>query len=245
MAINCRLQRQSEKGLQEVEIISNSYSMNNKIWEVLSKLGEQANKERQGESIVHPEDKMLAITTDTGMFFNIILKAMQARRILEIGTSTGYSTLWFADAVKQNNHNKTETEKSIITIDENPSKIQRASENFYEAGVKDIIEIREGQAMHILSEMLKDYQNKSGNKKVGGLFDFVFLDADKENCIDYFELTLPMLRVGGIIAADNMLHPESSMLEMTKYGNYVKSKSNVQSVTVSVGNGEEITIKIS
>jgi len=221
------------------------YSMNNKIRKVLSKLGEQANKERRGEVMVLPEDRMLAITVDTGMFFNIMLKAMQARRILEIGTSTGYSTLWFADAVKQNNHNNTETEKPIITIDENHSKIQRASENFDEAGVKDIIEIREGQAKHILSEMLKDYQNKSGNKKVGSLFDFVFIDADKENCIDYFELTVPMLRVGGIIAADNMLYPESFVLEMTKYGNYVKNKSNVQSVTVPVGNGEEITIKIS
>lgn len=219
--------------------------MNNKIRKVLSKLGEKANKERWREAMVLPEDRMLAITADTGMFFNIMLKAMQARRILEIGTSTGYSTLWFADAVKQNNHNNTETEKPIITIDENHSKIQRASENFDEAGVKDIIEIREGQAKHILSEMLKDYQNKSGNKKVGSLFDFVFLDADKENCIDYFELTVPMLRVGGIIAADNMLYPESFVLEMTKYGNYVKNKSNVQSVTVPVGNGEEITIKIS
>ncbi len=219
--------------------------MNNKIWKVLSKLGEQANKERWGEVMAPPEDRMLAITADTGMFFNIMLKAMQARRILEIGTSTGYSTLWFADAVKQNNHNRTETEKPIITIDEDLSKIQRASENFDEAGVKDIIEIREGQAKHVLSGMLKDYQNKSGNKKVGSLFDFVFLDADKENGIDYFELTLPMLRVGGIIAADNMLHPESSIPEMTKYGNYVKKKPNVQSVTVPVGNGEEITIKIS
>jgi len=219
--------------------------MNNKIWKVLSKLGEQANKERWGEVMAPPEDRMLAITADTGMFFNIMLKAMQARRILEIGTSTGYSTLWFADAVKQSNHNNTETEKPIITIDENHSKIQRASENFDEAGVKDIIEIREGQAKQILSEMLKDYQNKSGNKRVGSLFDFVFLDADKENCIDYFELTVPMLRVGGIIAADNMLYPESFVLEMTKYGNYVKNKSNVQSVTVPVGNGEEITIKIS
>ena len=218
--------------------------MNEKIWKVLTRLGEQANKERWGEAIVLPEDRMLAITADTGMFFNIMLKAMQARRILEVGTSTGYSTLWFADAVKQNNQNNTETQKPIITIEENPSKIERARKNFDEAGVNDIIEIREGQAKDILSKMLKDYQNNSGNKNIVGLFDFVFLDADKENCIDYFELILPMLRVGGVVAADNMLHPESSIPEMTKYGTYVKNKSGVQSVTVPVGNGEEITIKI-
>jgi len=223
----------------------NSYSINEKIWKVLFRLGEQADIERFEDKLVPDEDRMLAITADTGMFFNIMLKAMKARRILEIGTSTGYSTLWFADAVMQNNLEYTKTGKPIITIDDNPSKVERARKHFDEAGVKEIIEIREGLAKHILSEMLKDYQNKSDNKKVGSLFDFVFLDADKENCIDYFELTLPMLRVGGIIAADNMLHPESSIPEMTKYGNYVKNKSNVQSVTLPVGNGEEITIKIS
>lgn len=244
MVTSYRLQRQSEKGLQEVEIISNGYFMNYKIWKVLSKLGEQVNKERRGEVMVLPEDRMLAITADTGMFFNIMLKAIQARRILEIGTSTGYSTLWFADAVKQNNHNNTETKKPIITIDENPSKVERARKHFDEAGVKEIIEIREGMAKSILSKMVKDYQNNN-NKNEAGLFDFIFIDADKENAIDYFELTLPMVRIGGIIAADNMLHPESCVQEMTKYGNYVKNKPNVQSVTVPIGNGEEITIKIS
>ena len=222
----------------------NSYSINEKIWKVLFRLGEQADLERFEDILVLAEDRMLAITADTGMFFNIMLKAMKARRILEIGTSTGYSTLWFADAVMQNNLEYTKTEKPIITIDENPSKVERARKHFDEAGVKEIIEIREGMAKSILSRMVKYYQNNN-NKNEAGLFDFIFIDADKENAIDYFELTLPMLRVGGIIAADNMLHPESCVQEMTKYGNYVKNKPNVQSVTVPIGNGEEITIKIS
>ncbi len=214
--------------------------MDSKIWKVLSKLEEQANLERSDESTVTHDERMLAITTDTGMFFNIILRAMKARKILEIGTSAGYSTLWFADAIKQNNPSDT-TRKPIITIDENPSKVQRANKNFTQAGVKEIIEIREGQAKSILSKMLKDQNNKNDND----LFDFVFIDADKENTIDYFDMCLSMIRVGGIIAVDNMLLPEHFASEMRKYANYVRTKPNVQTVTVPIGNGEEITIKTS
>lgn len=215
--------------------------MNKKILDVLSRLDEEANKERSGDVAVDPDERMLAITSDTSMFFNIILKSIRAKRVLEVGTSTGYSTLWFADAIKYNDPNN--EDKHIITIEENPSKIKRARKNFEDAGVSDIIDIRDGQAGDILRSMLKEYQNSIKKEEVKP-FDFIFLDADKENCIDYFELTLPMLRVGGIIAADNILHPESCVPEMTRYAEYVKKKSNVQSVTVPIGNGEEITIKI-
>ena len=71
------------------------------INKILTRLGEQSKRERSGEIKVLPEDEMLAITPDTGMFFKILLSAMHARRILEIGTSVGYSTLWFAEAMIQ------------------------------------------------------------------------------------------------------------------------------------------------
>ena len=209
--------------------------------DLLSKLDIAANKERAGEVTMDRNERMLAITSDTGMFFNIILKSINAKRVLEIGTSTGYSTLWFADAIKYNDPNN--EDGHIITIEENPSKIKRARKNFEDAGVTDIIDMRQGKAGDLLRSMLKEYQN-SIKKEKAKQFDFIFLDADKENCIDYFELTLPMLKVGGMIAADNILHPESCVPEMTKYSEYVKKMRNVQSVTVPIGNGEEITIKI-
>ncbi|MBI3841666.1 MAG: O-methyltransferase [Thaumarchaeota archaeon] len=215
--------------------------MNSKIADVLTKLDIDANKERVGKVTVDSNERMLAITSDTGMFFNIILKSIRAKRVLEVGTSTGYSTLWFADAIKYNDPSN--EDNNIITIEENPSKIKRARKNFEDADVNHIIEIREGKAGDLLRSMLKEYQNLTKKEKVEP-FDFIFLDADKENCIDYFELTLPMLKVGGIIAADNILHPESCVPEMTRYAEYVKKKSNVQSVTVPIGNGEEVTIKI-
>jgi predicted O-methyltransferase YrrM len=183
---------------------------------------------------------MLAITSDTGTFFNITLKAMRAKRILEIGTSYGYSTLWFAEALMQINEvSNTRPEKSIITIEMDHSKVERANKNFDEAGIKNIIDLKEGQADDVLSEISKNYL-KDGDR----LFDFVFFDADKENLRHYFDIVLPMVRVGGIIATDNMLYPEEYRSMMTNYTNYIKNKPNIQSMMIPIGNGEELTIKL-
>lgn len=217
--------------------------MDTRILRVLSRLEDQSNLERLEH--VPSENMLLAITSDTGMLFNIMLKAMRANKILEIGTSAGYSTLWFADAVLQNNTiNKSEIEKRIITIEMNHSKVGIANKNFYDAGVNEIIDIIEGRAKEVLSRLLSNYQNNICINNTDNLFDFVFIDADKENLMDYFDLIIPMVKIGGIIATDNMLYPENYRPQMTKYANYVRNKNNIESVTVPVGNGEEITIKL-
>jgi predicted O-methyltransferase YrrM len=188
---------------------------------------------------------MLAITPDTGMFFNIILGAMRAQRTLEIGTSVGYSTLWLADAMIQNGMAKTEgAMKPITTVDINHSKIERAIKNFDEAEVRGLIDVLEGDARDVLHELSKYFEGKNHVKETDGLFDFVFFDADKEHLREYFDLVLPMLRIGGIIATDNMLYPEVYRPLMSEYANYVRSRPSVESVMVPIGNGEEITIKI-
>ena len=219
---------------------------NTKISKVLSRLEEQSKRERSGEVVIPRPEMMLAITLDTGMFFNITLKAMRAKRILEIGTSCGYSTLWFAEALMQiSEMSNTRQEKTIITIEMDHSKIERANKNFDEAGVKDLIDLKEGQADDILSAISKNYHNENYLKNGNRLFDFVFFDADKENLRYYFDLVLPMLRVGGIIATDNMLYPEEYRPMMIDYTNYIKNKPNIESVMVPIGNGEELTIKLS
>jgi caffeoyl-CoA O-methyltransferase len=218
---------------------------NTKISKVLSRLEEQSKRERSGKVVIPRPEMMLAITLDTGMFFNITLKAMRAKRILEIGTSCGYSTLWFAEALMQiSEMSNTRQEKTIITIEMDHSKIERANKNFDEAGVKDLIDLKEGQADDILSEISKNYDNENYLNNGNRLFDFVFFDADKENLRYYFDLVLPMLRVGGIIATDNMLYPEEYRPMMIDYTNYIKNKPNIESVMVPIGNGEELTIKL-
>jgi caffeoyl-CoA O-methyltransferase len=199
--------------------------VDSKVLSVISRLNMQSNRERSGRVKVAPDQEMLAITADTGIFFSVLLKAIKARRILEVGTSAGFSTLWFADAMGKDHSTR------VITIEMNPQKVERALKNFKEAGVDKIIEIKQGIALDLL-------------RKLKGKFDFVFLDADKENIIRYFDIVLPMVRIGGIIAADNMLYPGHFRPAMRKYARHVHTKPNIQSVTVPIGMGEEITIKL-
>ena len=199
--------------------------MDSKVLKVIARLNRQSNRERSGKAKVAPDQQMLAITADTGIFFSVLLRAIKARCILEVGTSAGYSTLWFADAMGRSHSTR------IITIEMNPQKVEWALNNFKEAGLDKMIEIKQGIALDLL-------------RKLKGKFDFVFLDADKENIIRYFDIVLPMLRIGGIIAADNMLYPDHFRPAMRKYARHVQTRPNVQSVTVPIGMGEEITIKL-
>ena len=200
--------------------------MDSKVLSVISRLNRQSNRERRGRVKVAPDQEMLAITADTGIFFSILLKAIKAKRVLEVGTSAGFSTLWFADALGKNRRST-----RVITIEMNPIKVEQALKNFKEAGVDKMIDVRQGIALDLLH-------------KLKGKFDFVFIDADKENIIRYFDLILPLVRIGGIIATDNMLYPDHFRPAMRKYARHVHSKPNIQSVTVPIGMGEEITIKL-
>jgi caffeoyl-CoA O-methyltransferase len=197
--------------------------MDSRISRVVSRLDKQSERERSGKARVPEGQEMLSIARDTGVFFSILIKAMKAKSILEVGTSVGYSTLWFADALCKKG--------KIITIEMDPLKIKRASKNFRQAGVEKIIETRQGAAVDVL-------------RYLKGKFDFALLDADKENIIKYFDLILPMMRIGGIVAADNMLFPPHYRQMMKKYSRHVRGRRNVQSVTVPIGMGEEITIKL-
>jgi predicted O-methyltransferase YrrM len=170
---------------------------------------------------------MLAITKDTGEFFHALLVAINAKKALELGTSTGYSTLHIARAFLANDKNP-----EIITIEKNPSKIARARQNFERAGISEFVNVIQGDILDVLKKM----PNKD-------TFDFVLIDADKENVRKYFDLVLPLLKVGGIIATDNMLYPEKYREIMHRYSKYLARKSNVWTVTIPIGNGEEITIK--
>ena len=200
------------------------------ISEVLDKLEIQSTLEKSKKTNIPPEDRMLAITKDTGELFNMILRLKNAKNMLEIGTSTGYSTIWCAEVIS-------EQSGKIITIEKNPSKIKRAKENFQKAGVADTIIIKKGVAMQILTEL-------NLQKKYNDFFDFVLIDADKENVIEYFDLILPMVSVGGVIITDNMLYPEKFRAHMKKFSDYLKKNPKLRTITSPIGNGEEITIKI-
>jgi predicted O-methyltransferase YrrM len=209
--------------------------INEKIQNVLSRLEKDIDYENSHRDEILSEKRLNCISKNIGMFYNILLKSINAKKILEIGTSVGYSGLWFADVVMSNT--QSESNGKIITIEREKFKIDNATQNFEEAGVGSLIKIREGEARKILHEIKEEFSEN--------YFDFIFIDADKESYIEYFDLCLPLVRKGGIIGADNILFPERFNEMMADYLSHVKSKPNVQSVTVPIDNGEEVTIKLS
>jgi len=205
--------------------------INEKIQNVLSRLEKDIDYENSHRDEVPSEKRLNCISKNIGTFYNIMLKSIHAKNILEIGMSVGYSGLWFADAIMSNTQ-----DGKIITIDREQFKIDSATRNFEEAGVSSLIKIREGEARKILREIKEEFGEN--------YFDFIFIDADKESYIEYFDLCLPLVRKGGIIAADNILFPERFNKMMADYLSHVRSNPNVQSVTVPIDNGEEVTIKL-
>ena len=203
--------------------------MNKKISHVLHTLEKRADYEQKNYNEIHHDERMLAITKDTGIFYNVLLKILKPKKILEIGTSTGYSSLWFADTMTRKN-------SKIITIEKNPKKIKIARNNFRKAGVSSVIEIKQGIAKDVLMQL-------STFGKSREYFDFIFIDADKEEYSSYFDICLPMLKKGGIIAADNIIFPRRFQKHIKKYLNHIKGIRHIESITVPIGNGQEISLK--
>ena len=204
--------------------------MKESVENILNELETQSSLEKSRKVDIIAENRMLAITKETGEMLNMILRLNNVKNMLEVGTSTGYSTIWCAEAISDNLG-------EIITIEKNPNKIKRAKENFQKSELSDRISIKEGLAIKILEEL-------NSQKKYQEFFNFVFIDADKENIIKYFDLIFPIVSINGIIITDNMLYPKKYRSDMKKFSNYLKTNHRLRTITSPIGNGEEITIKI-
>lgn len=205
--------------------------MDKKITSVLNELNKQAEREKNGETQTPREEQMLAITEDTGKFLNILCRGIGAKFVLEIGTSVGFSTIWLAEAVKENNG-------KVITIEQDQNKIVRAKKNFDNAGVSEFVQIKHGKAIDLIMELKSTIAEGKIQK-----FDVVFIDADKENLKEYFDILIKIIKINGLIITDNILYPEKFRSLMQDYKRYINSMTNVRSVTVPIGNGEEISLK--
>ena len=200
-----------------------------KIKKVLSRIEEQEKFEQENPNQIPNSEKVLAIGRNTGIFYNMLLQSIKAKNILEIGMSTGYSTIWFAEAISKNNG-------KVITIDHDEKKIERAKKNFEDAGLTDMIEIHHGDALKVISSINEKIQSTE-------YFDFIFIDADKERYIQYFDNVLPILKKGGLIAADNILFPERFQKFTKPYVEHVRKNPLIKSVTLPIDNGEELSLK--
>lgn len=165
--------------------------------------------------------RMLNITPDTGAFLAVLVKAMSARRILEIGTSNGYSTLWLADAVAG-------IDGDVTTIEMSPQKIAMARENFKRAGLENRITQREGDAGQHLQQF--------GD----GDFDLVFLDSLRSAYLAWWPDLKRILRAGGLLVVDNA---SSHADEMAAFTEAVQADAAFTTSLVPVGKGEFLAVK--
>ena len=131
----------------------------------------------------------MQIAPEQGQFMALLVKIIGAKRLIEIGTYTGYSTLVCALAL---------SDGKIIAIDSDSTSTSIAQDFWQQAKVDHLIELRIGDAQDILQSLL----NKNSLK---GAIDFVFIDTDKVNYLIYYELSLELIRKNGIILFDNVL----------------------------------------
>jgi predicted O-methyltransferase YrrM len=131
----------------------------------------------------------MQIAPEQGQFMALLVELIGARLCLEIGTFTGYSALWIAQALPPDGR--------LICCDLDPTTTAIAERYWLEAGLAERIQLRLGPALATLAELEREY--------APGSFDFVFIDADKELYDRYYEAALRLVRQGGLILLDNVL----------------------------------------
>ena len=151
------------------------------------------------ETAKMPEAKM-QISPDQGQFMAMLLRLMEARMVLEIGTFTGYSALSMALALPPGGH--------IVACDVSDAYAKTARRYWSEAGVADRITLRLAPASETLDDLLAEGRADT--------FDAAFIDADKENYDLYFERSLALVRPGGLIMIDNVLRGGDSANSATQ-----------------------------
>ena len=181
---------------------------------------ERFGKDNDGSTSERPR-KMLNITRDTGEFLVVLVRATLARRVLEIGTSNGYSTLWLAEAARA-------IGGSVTTVEKSSYKIDLASRNFARSGLGAYITQIHDDAGIVLQ------------RAADGVFDLIFLDSERPEYPGWWPNLRRVLRPGGLLVVDNATsHPT----EVAPFIALVKADAEFVASLVPVGNGEFLAAK--
>lgn len=164
---------------------------------------------------------MLNITRDTGEFLSVMVRATVARRVLEIGTSNGYSTLWLAEAARAING-------SVTTVEFAEYKIGLASTAFSRSGLSPFITLVHDDAGHLLQQ------------SDAGVYDLIFLDSERPEYPGWWPHLRRVIRPGGLLIVDNAT---SHVEQMAPFVALVKSDPAFTTCLIPVGKGEFLAVK--
>jgi predicted O-methyltransferase YrrM len=160
--------------------------------------------------------RMLNITRETGEFLSVLVRATNAQRVLEIGTSNGYSTIWLADAAHAISGN-------VCTVELSELKIALATKNFADSGLSSVITQVHDDAGRVLTGTESE------------AFDLIFLDSERLEYTGWWPDIKRVLRRGGLLVVDNAI---SHLDEMAPLVTLVKADPEFTTCLVPVGNGE-------
>ena len=177
--------------------------------------------EANDEATSERSRRMLNITRDTGEFLSVLVRATAAHRVLEIGTSNGYSTLWLAEAAKA-------TGGSVTTVEFSEYKIGLASATFARSGLGSLISLVHDDAGRVLQQSQEH------------AFDLVFLDSERSEYPGWWPQLRRVLRPGGLLVVDNAI---SHVEQMASFTALVKADPQFATSVVPVGNGEFLAVK--
>jgi predicted O-methyltransferase YrrM len=192
--------------------------MNPRLAELLVEIEQRGveNDERETDR----SRRMLNLERDTARLVSILARSSRARRVLEVGTSNGYSTIWLASAVA-------DAGGRVVSIDRNAEKQAMARENLRRAGLADSVELRLGEASAVVQEL-------------SGPFDLVFFDGDRTSAPEQLGLLLPKLAPAVLVLADNVFsHPA----EIAQYLSAVTKLDGFDHVVVPIGKGLSLSYR--
>lgn len=156
----------------------------------------------------------------TGEFLNRLIRIAGFRRILEIGTSNGYSGIFIADALRKNGG-------KLFTIESHRERYEEAAKNFTEAGLAGLINQIKGHAPEILSDL-------------EGFFDMVFMDATKMEYLSYYKAIMPKIAEGGLLIADNCITHQGAVKDFLEYA---ENDPGATCAVLSMDNGLLLCLK--
>ncbi len=158
------------------------------------------------------------VERETGHWLALLVRATNARQLLEIGSSNGVSTIWLAAAARQNGGRVTGTE--IL-----PERAADANRNLTDAGLDGVARVMAGDARATVASL-------------SGPFDLVFIDAEKDDYVDHLEAVVESVRPGGLILADNVISHD-----LSAYQAVLRERGDVETVTIPIDLGVEFTLK--